>query len=65
MKLVKNIVAVVLTLFGLLWILQGTGVIAGGAMGGQMQWAVIGLVVGAVGLGLLVLTNRKMGAAAK
>jgi hypothetical protein len=65
MKLVKNIVGVVLTLLGLLWILQGTGVIAGGVMGGQIQWAVIGLVVGAVGVGLLVLTNRKLGGAAK
>ena len=65
MKLVKNIVGVVMTLLGLLWILQGTGVIAAGVMGGQMLWAVIGLVVGAIGVGLLVMTNRQRGGAAK
>lgn len=59
MKLLVNIVGVILTLSGILWILQGMNVLRGGVMGGQIQWAVIGLVVGIVGIGLLVYVNRR------
>ncbi len=43
-------IAAVLLVVGLLWIAQGTGTIAGGAMGGQSMWALIGGVLVAVGL---------------
>jgi hypothetical protein len=42
---------VVLALVGLLWFLQGVGVVKGSFMSGQPVWAVIGLV-------LLVLAGR-------
>jgi hypothetical protein len=61
MKWIANIIGVILTLLGILWILQGTNIIRGGFMGGQSQWAVIGLVVGIVGIGLLVYVNRRPG----
>lgn len=61
MKWIANIIGVILTLFGILWILQGANIIRGGVMGGQTQWAVIGLVVGIVGIGLLVYANRRTG----
>lgn len=47
-------IAAVLLVVGLLWIAQGTGTIAGGAMGGQSMWAMIG--------GVLVVLALVMGA---
>ncbi len=61
MKLIANIIGVILTLAGILWILQGTNILRAGVMAGQGQWAVIGLVVGIVGIGLLVYVNRRPG----
>ncbi len=40
-----TIVGVVLALVGLLWFLQGIGLIGGSFMTGQPVWAVIGLVL--------------------
>lgn len=60
MKWLLTIVGVVLTAFGVLWTLQGSGVMAGSAMSGQKLWLVIGVVVGVVGIGLLVTGVRRM-----
>jgi hypothetical protein len=57
-KRVLNIVGVLLALTGLVWILQGIGLLPGSFMSGQSQWAVIGIVVVAIGGGLLVYNNR-------
>jgi uncharacterized membrane protein len=46
-----TVAGVVLALLGLLWFLQGIGVVGGSFMSGQPVWAVIGLV-------LLVLAAR-------
>ncbi len=42
----------ILLLLGVLWILQGSGVMGGSFMSGQRVWLVIGVVVAVVGLGL-------------
>jgi hypothetical protein len=57
----KNLVVplgVVLVLIGLLWTLQGLGVIGGGGMSGKTMWAVIGPIVALIGLGLAVFGVR-------
>jgi hypothetical protein len=46
------IVGVVLLLLGLLWTLQGAGVVGGSFMSGKTMWLVIGIIVALVGLGL-------------
>jgi hypothetical protein len=46
------IVGVVLLLLGLLWALQGAGVVGGSFMSGKTMWLVIGIVVAVVGLAL-------------
>ena len=46
------IVGIVLLLLGLLWTLQGAGVVGGSFMSGKTMWLVIGIVVALVGLGL-------------
>ncbi len=59
MKVIGDIVGVILALVGLWWILQGTGIVPIGFMARQVQWAVIGLVVGAAGIALLVYIHRR------
>lgn len=46
----------VLLVIGVVWCLQGSGVMGqSGGMNGKSQWLVVGLVVAAVGLALLVV----------
>jgi hypothetical protein len=44
---------VLLTLVGLLWILQGVNVIGGSGMSGHGQYAVLGIIVALIGIWLL------------
>ncbi|MEO6511849.1 MAG: hypothetical protein ABIO16_12705 [Nocardioides sp.] len=53
-RTVSLVLGAVLTLVGLLWILQGLDLLGSGGMSGHAIWAVIGVVVGAVGLFLLL-----------
>jgi hypothetical protein len=64
MTWVKGIVGVICVLFGLLWIGQGTNLMPGSIMSGQLLWVVIGLVVRVVGAGLLwsMIRARSVGA---
>lgn len=59
MKLVLNIIAVLLIVVGVVWSLQGFNVLPSSVMGGQIQWAIAGIVAAIVGIGLLVFTNRR------
>ncbi|WP_229857418.1 hypothetical protein [Amycolatopsis acidiphila] len=53
------VVGVVLGLLGLLWTLQGGGVITGSGMSGQRQWFLIGLIALVVGIALVVSQARR------
>jgi hypothetical protein len=46
-------VGILLVLAGLVWTLQGLNVMGNSAMSGKTMWAVIGPIVGVVGLALL------------
>lgn len=59
MKWVGDIVGALLALLGLWWILQGTGVVPLGFMAHQIQWAIIGVLVGLAGIALLVYVNQR------
>jgi hypothetical protein len=59
MKSVLNILGALLTLMGLVWILQGMNVLAGSMMSGHSQYAFLGLLVAAIGIGLVVFANRR------
>ncbi len=59
MKWVMNIVAVLLLLGGSVWILQGLDILKQGFMAGHLQWTVFGAIVDVIGIGLLVLANRR------
>lgn len=58
----RTILAVILIALGLVWIGQGTGVLAGsGFMVGDTKWTIIGavLVVAGLALGVLELRRRR------
>ena len=57
-RIVSLVVGAVLVVLGLLWILQGLDVIGGSGMSGHAIWAVIGIVIGAVGVFLILRTLR-------
>ncbi len=46
-------IGAILVLLGLLWFLQGIGVVGGSVMSGKTMWAVIGPVVAVVGSALV------------
>jgi hypothetical protein len=50
---VRLIGGALLTLVGLLWILQGVNVIGGSGMSGHGQYAVLGVIVALIGIWLL------------
>jgi hypothetical protein len=57
----KLIMAVggLLMLAGLVWFLQGVGILPGSFMSGQTQWAVYGALAVLVGMGLVVVGHRR------
>lgn len=59
MKWVGNIVGALLSLMGLVWILQGTDILKAGFMAGRLQYAFYGLVALVVGVALIVISNRR------
>ncbi len=58
MRRSRLILALVLTLVGLVWIGQGIGVIGGSAMTGSGFWAVVGLILVTLA-GAIVLRERR------
>jgi hypothetical protein len=60
---VLPIIGAVLLVVGVLWALQGAGVVGGGAMSGHSQYLVLGIVVALVGVALLFsgVAKRRIG----
>jgi len=59
MKIVMLIVAAVLIAIGVVWALQGLGVMGGSAMSGNSMWAIIGPIVVIVGIGVGLVALRR------
>ena len=58
MKIFKNIAGIAVILVGVLWMLQGSNIIAGMAMSDNREWLVIGALLVVFGIGLIYLNNR-------
>ena len=58
MRIVIRIIAVMLVTLGVIWLLQGVGVLPGSFMTGQLKWAAYGALSIAVGVALLVWNRR-------
>jgi hypothetical protein len=52
-------VGVLITLAGVIFTLQGVGVVGGSAMSGDTFWAVAGPVIAVVGLAIAVVSLRR------
>jgi hypothetical protein len=61
MRIVLSILGIVCLLVGCVWFLQGINVLPGSVMTGQRKWAVNGAILVCVGIGLLVVVNRRRG----
>jgi hypothetical protein len=59
-KILFNVFGVLLTLSGCVWIGQGAGYLPGKLMHGDPQWILWGALLGAVGVTLLYLGNRRV-----
>jgi hypothetical protein len=56
-----TIAAVLLILLGALWAGQGYGIIEGSVMTGDSFWLYVGIVLIALGIGLLIYKRMKQG----
>jgi hypothetical protein len=54
----RIISAIILMALGVIWSLQGAGLIGGSFMSGEPVWLVIGIAVAATGLGLILRAGR-------
>jgi hypothetical protein len=59
MKWLLDILGGLLTLAGLVWLLQGVNVLPGSFMSGKSLYAILGLVLIVIGGSLLFLVNRR------
>ena len=59
MKWFLNILGVLFILVGIVWFFQGINILLGSFMTGQPLYAVLGVILGAVGGVLIFLANRK------
>jgi hypothetical protein len=63
MRITLSIVGSLLVLAGTVWFLQGTNVLPGSFMTGQIRWAVYGGLTVVAGIALLIRINwRRRGA---
>jgi drug/metabolite transporter superfamily protein YnfA len=52
----------IVALFGLIWALQGFGVLQGSPMSNTTTWSVIGPITALIGIGVAVFSWRKLSA---
>jgi hypothetical protein len=50
MRIVIGVIGVIVALFGLLWALQGFGVVGGSPMSNTTTWSIIGPIVAVIGI---------------
>jgi hypothetical protein len=54
-----KILGTILLAVGLIWFLQGIGVLPGSFMTGQIRWAVYGGIAAVVGIALVIAAKRR------
>lgn len=59
MRYVIIVVGAILVVFGVVFGLQGVGIVGGSAMTGELTWAVIGPVLAVIGLVLVGFGARR------
>jgi hypothetical protein len=56
MRVVWLVIGVLALIAGIIWTLQGLNVIHGSVMSGSTMWAIIGPIVGFIGLALMIVS---------
>ncbi len=59
MKIGANIVGILIFIIGLIWFLQGIGVLLGSFMSNTTQWTLIGILMLIIGSGILIYNYRR------
>jgi hypothetical protein len=59
MRVAIGIVGVVVALFGVVWALQGFGVLGGSPMSNTTTWSIIGPIVAVIGIALAIGAFRR------
>jgi hypothetical protein len=59
MRTLLAIAGVLLVLVGLVWLLQGIGILPGSFMTGQLKWAVCGAVSVVAGVLVIAVSRRR------
>ncbi len=59
MRLLWTIIGAVVTVIGIVFFVQGMGILMGSFMSGQAPWAIIGGVLILVGIGLILYINNR------
>ena len=59
MRIAIGVLGLIVALFGLLWALQGFGVIGGSPMSNTTTWSIIGPIVALIGIALAVAGFRR------
>ncbi|HEX2399425.1 MAG TPA: hypothetical protein VHJ79_05455 [Mycobacterium sp.] len=59
MRVAIGIIGVVVALFGVVWALQGFGVLGGSPMSNTTTWSIIGPVVAVIGIALAIGAFRR------
>lgn len=59
MKFILTALGALLILAGGVWLLQGINILPGSFMTGQIRWAIYGGISIAIGIGLIVLAQRR------
>jgi len=61
MRIALNVAAALCLIVGCIWILQGTNILPGSFMTGQMKWAANGGYLVIAGIALLIAAKRYRG----
>ena len=59
MRIAIGVLGVIVALFGVLWALQGFGVVGGSPMSNTTTWSIIGPIVALIGIALAVAGFRR------
>ncbi len=59
MRLLLTIIGAVVTVIGIVFLVQGLGILMGSFMTGQLPWAIVGAVLILVGIGLILYVNNR------
>ncbi len=59
MKVLWTLIGIVVTVIGIVFFVQGIGILAGSFMTGQIPWAVFGAILILVGIGLILYINTR------